>query len=114
MIPWFSKLKHDGILVEHGSLLDLGCGNGEIGEQFTAYGYSGILVHADPRVLAEARDPFRQSKVGPVRFLEQRIEDFAFEASYDGMWPGDYHVRKLEPRLFVLRLSVDGSRLNDS
>ncbi len=85
MISLFGKLQREKLLKTGGSLLDLGCGDGKIDEQFFKAGYDITLVDIDKEVLLKAEKNLLASGDLGLRTKNIPIEKFEFDENYDGV-----------------------------
>lgn len=84
MIPLFKKLRRENLLTG-GILVDLGCGDGIVSEEFFEAGYYTILVDADVERLNAADSRFRKLKATGYQLVHEMIQRFPLPSDLGGV-----------------------------
>ncbi|MGY5957107.1 class I SAM-dependent methyltransferase [Kosakonia sp. BK9b] len=92
--PWLDKFT--AIIGNRGSILDIGCGNGQpIAEYFIAQGFTLTGVDGASAMLARARARFPHQ-----RWLQQDMRQLALNDTFDGLiaWDSFFHLSQQDQR----------------
>lgn len=85
MINLFQKLQSEQKLKTNGLLLDLGGAEGQKSSPFLKFGYRIILTDINDHLLDQASLNFKKIKDNDWQIINQTIQDFSFEDTYDGI-----------------------------
>jgi SAM-dependent methyltransferase len=84
VIPLFKKLRRENLLTG-GILVDLGCGDGILSEEFFEAGYHTILVDADAARLSAADARFRRVRPTGYQLVHEMIQRFSLPDDIGGV-----------------------------